>query len=165
MTKVDDIAGLKIRVVQQPVMIDLFNALGANAVPMPFPEVYPALETGAIDGQENPFPNILATKLFEVQKYLTVTNHVYNPQVVLVSGKLWTALNDGGARSCCRTAATEARDFQRADLAGDQRRGPGAAQGGGRGDHRAARPRRRRSCARRPSRWSRSRSRRPTPSW
>ena len=111
--KVDDIAGLKIRVVQQPVMIDLFNALGANAVPMPFPEVYPALETGAIDGQENPFANILASKLYEVQKYVTVTNHVYNPQIVLVSGKLWGALNDE-ERQLLQQAATEARDFQRA---------------------------------------------------
>lgn len=110
--KVDDIAGLKIRVVQQPVMIDLFNALGANAVPMPFPEVYPALETGAIDGQENPFPNILASKLYEVQKYLTVTRHVYNPQAVLVSGKLWNALNEE-ERGLLRQAAAEARAFQR----------------------------------------------------
>jgi tripartite ATP-independent transporter DctP family solute receptor len=111
--KVEDIAGLKIRVVQQPVMIDLFNALGANAVPMPFPEVYPALETGAIDGQENPFANILASKLYEVQKYVTVTNHVYNPQIVLVSGKLWGALNDE-ERQLLQQAAAEARDFQRA---------------------------------------------------
>jgi TRAP-type transport system periplasmic protein len=112
-TKVDDIAGLKIRVVQQPVMIDLFNALGANAVPMPFPEVYTALETGAIDGQENPFPNILATKFYEVQKYLTVTKHVYNPQIVLVSGKLWDKLN-AEERKLLQDAAIEARDFQRA---------------------------------------------------
>lgn len=111
-TKVEDIAGLKIRVVQQPVMIDLFNALGANAVPMPFPEVYTALETGAIDGQENPFPNILASKFYEVQKYLTVTNHVYNPQIVLVSGKLWDSLNQE-ERKLLQDAAMEARDFQR----------------------------------------------------
>lgn len=111
-TKVEDIAGLKIRVVQQPVMIDLFNALGANAVPMPFPEVYTALETGAIDGQENPLPNILATKFYEVQDYLTITNHVYNPQIVLVSGKFWDGLNDE-EKQLLRDAATEARDFQR----------------------------------------------------
>jgi tripartite ATP-independent transporter DctP family solute receptor len=110
--KIDDIAGLKIRVVQQPVMIDLFNALGANAVPMPFPEVYTALETGAIDGQENPFPNILASKFFEVQKYLTVTNHVYNPQIVLVSRKFWAGLNDE-EKKLLQDAAVEARDFQR----------------------------------------------------
>ena len=58
-TKVDDINGLKIRVIQSPLYIDLFNALGANAVPMPFPELYTALETGAVDGQENPAPSIL----------------------------------------------------------------------------------------------------------
>jgi tripartite ATP-independent transporter DctP family solute receptor len=112
-TKVEDIAGLKIRVVQQPVMIDLFNALGANAVPMPFPEVYTALETGTVDGQENPFPNILASKLFEVQKYLTVTKHVYNPQIVLMSAKLWDKLN-AEERKLLQDAAVEARDFQRA---------------------------------------------------
>src|SRR3712207_9022305 len=93
-------------------MIDLFNALGANAVPMPFPEVYSALETGAVDGQENPFPNILATKLYEAQKYLTVTKHVYNPQVVLISGKLWNALNEE-ERKLLQDAAVAARDFQR----------------------------------------------------
>ena len=112
-TKVDEITGLNIRIVQQPVMIDLFNTLGANAVPMPFPEVYPALETGAIDGQENPFAAILASRLYEVQKYLTVTNHVYNPQIVLVSGKLWEAL-DEEERELLQDAAAEARDFQRA---------------------------------------------------
>ena len=73
-TKVDDIAGLKIRVIQSPIYIDLFNALGANAVPMPFTELYTALETGAIDGQENPAPSILTAKLNEVQDYLTLTN-------------------------------------------------------------------------------------------
>jgi tripartite ATP-independent transporter DctP family solute receptor len=111
--KVDDIAGLKIRVVQSPVLIDLFNALGANAVPMPFPEVYSALETGTVDGQENPFPNILTSKLFEVQKHLAVTRHVYNPQIVLISKKAWDKLNDE-ERKVIQEAALEARDFQRA---------------------------------------------------
>ena len=61
-TKVDDIAGLKIRVIQSPIYIDLFNALGANAVPMPFTELYTALETEAIDGQENPARSILTAQ-------------------------------------------------------------------------------------------------------
>jgi tripartite ATP-independent transporter DctP family solute receptor len=61
-TKLEDIAGLKIRVVQAPTYIDLFNTLGANAVPLPFPEVYTALETKAIDGQENPVSVILTSK-------------------------------------------------------------------------------------------------------
>ena len=79
----DDIAGLKIRVIQSPIYIDTFNALGANSVPMPFPEVYTALEQKTIDGQENPFTVILANKFNEVQKYLAVTRHIYNPQSML----------------------------------------------------------------------------------
>lgn len=110
--KVDDIEGLKIRVIQSPIYIDLFNALGANAVPMPFTELYTALETGAIDGQENPAPSILTAKLNEVQKYLTLTRHTYNPQIVLISGKFWSKLNED-ERKLLQDAALEARDYQR----------------------------------------------------
>jgi tripartite ATP-independent transporter DctP family solute receptor len=112
-TKVDDIAGLKIRVVQSPLFIELFNTLGANAVPMPYPELYSAMETGTVDGQENPYSNILSAKFYEVQKHLTITKHVYNPQIVLVSGKLWDKLN-ADERKAIQDAATEARDYQRA---------------------------------------------------
>jgi TRAP-type transport system periplasmic protein len=112
-TTVDDIAGLKIRVVQSPLFIDLFNALGANAVPMPYPELYSALETGTVDGQENPFTNILSAKFYEVQKHLTITRHVYNPQIVLVGGKFWDGLNED-ERKLLQEAAAEARDYQRA---------------------------------------------------
>ncbi|MFO1047330.1 MAG: TRAP transporter substrate-binding protein [Geminicoccaceae bacterium] len=111
-TKVDEIEGLKIRVIQSPIYIDLFNALGANAVPMPFTELYTALETGAIDGQENPAPSILTAKLNEVQKYMTLTNHTYNPQAVMVSAKFWDKLNDE-ERKLLQDAAAEARDYQR----------------------------------------------------
>ena len=90
--KMEDIAGLKIRVIQSPIYIETFNALGANSVPMPFTEVYTALEQKIIDGQENPFSVIETSKLNEVQKYLTVTNHIYNPQSVLASKKKWDAL-------------------------------------------------------------------------
>ena len=112
-TNVDDIAGLKIRVIQSPIYIDLFNALGANAVPMPFTELYTALETGAIDGQENPAPSILTAKLNEVQDYMTLTNHTYNPQMVMVSAKFWGTLNDE-ERKVLQDAAVEARDYERA---------------------------------------------------
>ncbi|WP_207481938.1 TRAP transporter substrate-binding protein [Arenibaculum pallidiluteum] len=110
--KAEDIAGLKIRVVQTPVLIDLFGALGANPVPMPYPEVYTALETGTVDGQENPFANILSAKFYEVQKHVAVTRHVYNPQIVLISKKTWDKLNDE-ERKVIQEAAAEARDFQR----------------------------------------------------
>ena len=111
-TKVEDIEGLKIRVIQSPIYIDLFNGLGANAVPMPFTELYTALETGAIDGQENPAPSILTAKLNEVQEYMTLTNHTYNPQMVMISGKFWDQLNED-ERKLLQDAAVEARDYER----------------------------------------------------
>ncbi len=111
-TKLEDIKGLKIRTLQSPIPIALFTALGANAVPMPYTELYPALETGAVDGQENPFSNVLNAKFFEVQKYLTVTRHQYNPQIVLVSKQFWDKLN-ADEQKVLQDAAIEARDFQR----------------------------------------------------
>ncbi|SFB30891.1 tripartite ATP-independent transporter solute receptor, DctP family [Rhizobium sp. NFR07] len=110
--KLEDIKGLKIRTLQSPIPIALFSSLGANAVPMPYPELYPALETGAVDGQENPYANILNAKFFEVQKYLTVTRHQYNPQIVLISKPYWDQLN-GEEQQILQDAAVEARDFQR----------------------------------------------------
>lgn len=110
--KLEDIKGLKIRTLQSPIPIALFSSLGANAVPMPYPELYPALETGAVDGQENPYANILNAKFFEVQKYLTVTRHQYNPQIVLISKMYWDQLN-GEEQQVLQDAAVEARDFQR----------------------------------------------------
>lgn len=110
--KLEDIKGLKIRTLQSPIPIELFNSLGANAVPLPYTELYTALETGTVDGQENPFANILNAKFYEVQKYLTVTRHQYNPQIVLISKKFWDGLNDE-EKAVLQSAAVEARDFQR----------------------------------------------------
>ena len=110
--KADDIAGLKIRVIQSPIYIETFNALGANSVPMPFTEVYTALEQKIIDGQENPFSVIETSKLNEVQKYLTVTNHIYNPQSVLASKKKWDALTKDEKDILTSTMA-EATKWQR----------------------------------------------------
>ncbi|HEV7307819.1 TRAP transporter substrate-binding protein [Ensifer sp.] len=111
-TSLDDIKGLKIRTIQSPIPIELFNALGANAVPLPYTELYTALETGTVDGQENPAANILNAKFYEVQKYMTVTRHQYNPQIVLISKKFWDGLNDE-EKGVLQAAATEARDYQR----------------------------------------------------
>jgi tripartite ATP-independent transporter DctP family solute receptor len=91
--KAQDIQGLKIRVLQLPIHIDMFNSLGANAVPMPFPELYTALETRAVDGQENTFSSIETSKLEEVQKYVSTTNHVYQPLILLFSKKIWDRLS------------------------------------------------------------------------
>jgi TRAP-type C4-dicarboxylate transport system substrate-binding protein len=79
---------------------------------MAFPEVYGALEQGAIDGQENPFTVIYANKLYEVQKYLAVTNHQYNPQVVVVSKKLWDSLSQD-EKKIFHDAALEAGKYER----------------------------------------------------
>jgi tripartite ATP-independent transporter DctP family solute receptor len=108
----DDIAGLKIRVIQSPIYIETFNALGANAVPMPFPEVYTALEQKTIDGQENPFTVIAANKFNEVQKYLAGTRHIYNPQSMFISKKTWDRLNKD-EQSILLAAAKEAEVYQR----------------------------------------------------
>lgn len=89
---VEDIQGLKLRVVQVPIYIDMFNSLGANAVPLAFPELYTALEQRAVDGQENPIGLIEATKFYEVQKYLTLTRHTYSAMPIMMSKKKWDTL-------------------------------------------------------------------------
>jgi tripartite ATP-independent transporter DctP family solute receptor len=110
--KAEDIAGLKIRVIQSPIYIDLFSALGANAVPLPFPELYSALDQKAVDGQENPNTTILASKFAEVQKHLTETRHIYNPQALIISKKTWDGLS-AEEKKIVTDAAAEATAFQR----------------------------------------------------
>lgn len=109
---VDDIAGLKVRVVQSPTYLDTWTALGANAVPMPITEVYTAMEQKMIDGHENPFSVIEINKFYEVQKYLTVSNHMYNPQSFFMSKKTWDKLN-ADEQKVVMEAAKEATVWQR----------------------------------------------------
>jgi tripartite ATP-independent transporter DctP family solute receptor len=112
-TKLEEIQGLKVRVVQSPLYIDLFNTLGANAVPLPFPELYTALEQKTVDGQENPVTLINTSKFYEVQKHLTLTRHTYNPQIVVFSKRVWDRL-DAEEKKLIEDAAQEAKVFQRA---------------------------------------------------
>jgi tripartite ATP-independent transporter DctP family solute receptor len=93
-TKVEDFDGVKMRVMQNNVYLDTFKTLGSNAVPMAFTEVYSALETKTVDGQENPFTNIENMKFYEVQKYLTLSKHAYSPTLVLFSKKVWDGLSE-----------------------------------------------------------------------
>lgn len=111
-TKLDDLAGLKLRVIQSPIYVDLFNTLGANATPMPFPELYTALEQKAVDGQENPVSTIRSSKFAEVQKYLTLSRHIYNPQALIVSKKLWDGLS-AVEKKIFSDSAQEATIYQR----------------------------------------------------
>jgi TRAP-type transport system periplasmic protein len=111
-TKLENIQGLKIRTIQNPVFLDTINALGANAVPMPFTELYTALETKAIDGQEGPYTTILTSKINEVQKYLSPTRHIYGAVVVLAGKKFWDQLSDT-EKGIMRSSCQEARDYER----------------------------------------------------
>jgi TRAP-type transport system periplasmic protein len=110
--KVDDIAGLKLRVIPNPINIDWVKALDANPTPLAFPELYAALEQKAVDGQENPVSVILANRFAEVQKYLTLTHHQYNPQSVIVSRKVWDQMN-AAERQILQDAALEAGRYER----------------------------------------------------
>ena len=111
-TKVEDLAGLKLRVIPNAINVDWVKALDANPTPMPFPEVYTALEQKAIDGQENPVSVINANKFYEVQKHLALTNHQYNPQSVIFSKKVWDSLTPA-EKKIIDDAADEATKYQR----------------------------------------------------
>ena len=108
----DDITGLKVRVMQNPVYLESFKTMGANAIPMPMTELYSALETKAVDAQENPIANSHASKMYEVQKFISLTNHAYAPYVVLVSKAFWDKL-DKKEQDNMRAGCEQARDFER----------------------------------------------------
>lgn len=109
---VDDIKGLKVRVMQNNIFLDSFLNLGANAVPMAFGEVFTALETGAIDGQENPVVTIDTSKFSEVQKYLTLSRHAYTPMMILYSKPLWEQLA-ADEQAALQECVIVGRDVQR----------------------------------------------------
>jgi tripartite ATP-independent transporter DctP family solute receptor len=113
-TKMEDMQGIKLRVMQNPVYIDMFNGFGANAIPLAFSELFTALESHTVDGQENPVNTIQSSKFYEVQKYLTITKHVYSPWIVLASKKWWDGLN-ADEKKAIQDAAITSRDFERKD--------------------------------------------------
>ncbi len=110
--RVEDIAGLKLRVIPNPINVDWVNALGANPTPLPFPELYAALEQRAVDGQENPVATIFGAKLFEVQRHLALTYHQYNPQSVVISKRFWDTLS-AEEKKIIQDAAAESAVYQR----------------------------------------------------
>jgi tripartite ATP-independent transporter DctP family solute receptor len=109
---VEDFQGLKLRVQQIPIYLDMMKALGANPVPLPFPELYGALESRAIDGQENPLTSIVGSRLHEAQKFLSITRHTYNPLVVVASKRSWDKLSESEQKILI-DAANEAKPYQR----------------------------------------------------
>ena len=111
-TRGEDLGGIKIRVIPNPVYLETFKAFNANPVPMSFSELYSALETRTVDGQENPFSVILSNKFFEVQKYVSATNHVYAANILLVSKRFWDKLSPA-EQKILNDAANETRPYQR----------------------------------------------------
>jgi len=108
----DDMKGLKIRVVQSEMSINIINALGGSAVPMSYSELYTALSQKVVDGQENPFMNIYASKFYEVQKYMSTTKHQYSTLPIIMSEKTWKKL-DNNQRQIIQKVALEAASYMR----------------------------------------------------
>ncbi|MDT8861475.1 DctP family TRAP transporter solute-binding subunit [Alkalihalobacillus sp. MEB130] len=110
---VDDIQGLKVRTLENELHIDMWSQLGANPTPMAFTELFAGLQQGVVDGQENPAGNVTTTNFYEVQDYLTITNHIYNASVFMISEIFWNDLSDK-EKDIVIQAAEEAKDYQRA---------------------------------------------------
>ncbi len=109
----DDIRGLKIRVMSSALHKAIWQALGANPTPMPWP-IYTELEQGVIDGQENPLWVMEVYKFYEIQKYMTLTRHVYSPHINVASLGWWEKL-DGQTRDLIAQSIYQAAVFQRQD--------------------------------------------------
>jgi tripartite ATP-independent transporter DctP family solute receptor len=108
----EDLKGIKIRVMESPVPIATFNVAGANPTPMAWGEVFTALQQGTIDAQENPLPVIYTQKLYEVQKYLSLTDHFYAPALFLMSGDMFDSLS-ADDQALFMEAAAEATAYER----------------------------------------------------
>jgi tripartite ATP-independent transporter DctP family solute receptor len=107
-----DMKGLKIRVMNNKVYIEMIKALGGSPTPMAFAELYSAMQQGTVDGQENPSAHIFTKRFFEVQKYASLTGHAYAPEPVLISMKTWNKLTDE-QKKIIQDAANEAVAWQR----------------------------------------------------
>jgi len=95
----DDVKGLKIRTMENKVHMEAFKSMGALPTPMNMNEVFTALQTGTVDGQENPIPVILANKLYTVQKYVSLTSHVYSPALLIINPDIWKKMSDADKAS------------------------------------------------------------------
>jgi tripartite ATP-independent transporter DctP family solute receptor len=120
----DDLKGLKMRTMENPIHIEAYRQFGILPTPMAFTEVFTALQQGAVDGQENPLSVITAAKLEQVQKYLSLTGHVYSPALILMSKAQWDKLS-AADKQAFSEAAKEAIKANRARIDDDERRAVG----------------------------------------
>jgi len=111
-SKVEDMKGLKMRTPPDAVLVDIMQALGADPQQIKFSELYVALQQGVVDGQENPLVNIQASKLYEVQKHLALTSHMFQMTPFLMSKRTWDKLSDADKKAV-QEAAAEATALQR----------------------------------------------------
>lgn len=107
-----DVKGLRIRVMENPIQVDIWKTLGANPTSMAFGEVFSALQQGVVDGQENPWSTIYSSKFNEVQKYASDTRHVYTPFIIMMSQKMWDSLSPQ-CQGVVQDAANATRDYDR----------------------------------------------------
>ncbi len=117
----DDLKGLKMRTMENPVHIQAYKAFGIIPTPMAFTEVFTALQQGTVDGQENPVSVITSAKLDQVQKYMTMTGHVYSPALILMNKPLWDGLS-AADKQAFGDAAKEAVKVNRARIDDDERK-------------------------------------------
>ncbi|MBS3918479.1 MAG: DctP family TRAP transporter solute-binding subunit [Deltaproteobacteria bacterium] len=111
----EDTKGIKFRVMTTPIYIGLFQSLGSNAVPMPWGEVFTAVQQKVIDGLEIPIPVIYANKYHEVAKYLSLTGHTYSPLIIMCSEQRWKKFSSE-EKEMVKRAAREAAVFERSKL-------------------------------------------------
>jgi tripartite ATP-independent transporter DctP family solute receptor len=109
---IEDLQGMKFRVMQSDLFVDMVNALGANATPLPYGEVYSSIQTGVIDGAENNYPSFESSKHFEVAGYYTLNEHLIVPEVLVVSKTTWDRLS-AEDQQILRDAAKESVPYMR----------------------------------------------------
>lgn len=122
-----DLVNVKLRTMENRVHMDSFRALGALPTPMAWPEVYTALQQGTIDGQENPLPILVTAKLWQVQKHLALTSHIYSPTLMLASPAMWSGLSAEDKASFLAAAKVGA-DAQRARVTREDQSAIGQAE-------------------------------------
>jgi tripartite ATP-independent transporter DctP family solute receptor len=108
----EDVSGLAVRVMENPIQVSIWETLGANPTSMAFGEVFSALEQGVVDGQENPWSTILTSRFYEVQDYGSETRHVYTPFIIMIGEEFYEGLC-AEDQALIQEAAEQARDYQR----------------------------------------------------
>ena len=126
----DDLRGLKMRTMENPIHIEAYRQFGILPTPMAFTEVFTALQQGTVDGQENPLSVITSAKLDQVQKYLSLTGHVYSPAIFLMNKAQWDKLSDADKQAFVE-AAREGVKADRARVDEDERRAVADLRGKG----------------------------------